>query len=84
MTDTDIQLLKDLVPVLIPVVIIELALLVVALMDLSKRKRVKGESKVVWALVIIFINLIGPVIYLVWGRHPDAGQEEPNDSGYKN
>ncbi|MEN8614079.1 PLD nuclease N-terminal domain-containing protein [Dehalogenimonas sp. THU2] len=85
MSDSELQLIKDLLPLLIPVIIIELVLLVIALMDLVKRKRVKGESKVVWALVIIFINLIGPIVYLVWGRHPDAGQEdESNDSGYKN
>ncbi|KTB49194.1 PLD nuclease N-terminal domain-containing protein [Dehalogenimonas alkenigignens] len=85
MTDADIQLLKDLLPFLIPVMIVELILIVVSLVDLSKRQRVKGESKVVWALVIIFLNIIGPIVYLVWGRHADPGQEEnTNDSGYKN
>jgi ABC-2 type transport system ATP-binding protein len=27
-----------------------------------------GGSKVVWALVIIFINLIGPILYFLVGR----------------
>jgi hypothetical protein len=86
MTDAELQTLKDLLPLLIPIFIIQVVIMVVALVDLAKRKRVKGESKVVWALVIILVNLIGPVIYLVWGRHPDAGQEEEtkNDSGYTN
>jgi hypothetical protein len=29
---------------------------------------VKGGSKVVWALVIIFVNLIGPILYFLVGR----------------
>ena len=28
----------------------------------------KGDSKVVWALVIIFINIIGPILYFLVGR----------------
>jgi len=82
MTAADI---KDLLPLIIPIIIIQVVIMVIALVDLSKRKRVKGESKVVWALIIILVNLIGPVIYLLWGRHPDSGQEEDrNDSGYTN
>ena len=84
MTDSEWQLLKDLLPLLIPVFIIELTLIVVSLVDLSKRKRVKGESKMVWALVIIFLNIIGPIVYLVWGRHPDSREEDKDESGYTN
>ena len=83
MTEADLALIKDLLPLLIPIFLIELALLIVALLDLSKRQKVRGESKVVWVLIIIFINLIGPILYLVWGRH-GGEEEEPYDSGYKN
>jgi hypothetical protein len=84
MTDADFQTLKDLLPLLIPIFVIQVVIMVVALVDLSKRQRVKGESKVVWALIIILVNLIGPVLYLLWGRHADPGQEDSHDSGYTN
>jgi hypothetical protein len=29
---------------------------------------VRGGSKLVWALVIVFVNVLGPIIYLVGGR----------------
>jgi hypothetical protein len=29
---------------------------------------VKGDSKVVWALIIIFVNLLGPLLYFLFGR----------------
>jgi hypothetical protein len=53
---------------LIPLIVIELVLLIVALMDLIKREHVRGGNKVVWALVIIFVQTIGPIIYLLFGR----------------
>jgi hypothetical protein len=61
--------LEQLLPLLIPIVVIQLGLLVWALYDLTRPgRRVKGDSKVVWALIIIFINLIGPILYFLVGR----------------
>jgi hypothetical protein len=46
-----------------------LGLLVWGLYDLTRPdRRVKGDSKVVWALIIIFINVIGPILYLLVGH----------------
>jgi hypothetical protein len=56
-----------LIALLIPVIIIELGLLIIALLDLVKRERTRGP-KWVWALVIIFINIFGPIAYLLFGR----------------
>lgn len=54
---------------IVPILLIQLGLLVWALYDLTRPdRRVKGDSKVVWALVIIFINIIGPILYFVVGR----------------
>jgi hypothetical protein len=55
-------------PFLIPLFVLEIALLVIALVDVVKRERVKGGNKVVWMLVIIFISIIGPIVYLLLGR----------------
>jgi hypothetical protein len=55
-------------PFLIPLFVLEVALMVIALVDLVKRERVRGGNKVVWALVIIFISIIGPIVYLLLGR----------------
>jgi len=53
----------------IPLVVIQLGLLVWGLYDLTRPgRRVKGDSKVVWALIIIFVNVIGPILYLLVGR----------------
>jgi len=57
----------SLIPFLIPIVLLQLGLMVFALVDLIRRERTKGP-KWIWALVVVFVNLIGPVIYLVVGR----------------
>jgi hypothetical protein len=59
--------ISSLIPYLIPIILLQLGLMVFSLVDLMRRERTKGP-KWVWALVIIFVNLIGPIIYLVAGR----------------
>jgi hypothetical protein len=54
-------------PFIIPIVVLQLILMIVALVDLSRRERTRGP-KWVWTLVIIFGELIGPIIYFVFGR----------------
>ncbi len=61
------ETLKELLPLLIPVILLELALMAVALVDLMRRERTRGP-KWAWALVIVFFNLIGPIVYLFFGR----------------
>jgi hypothetical protein len=53
----------------LPIALIELGLLVYALVDLLRpERRVVGGSKLVWGLVIVLINVIGPLLYLIVGR----------------
>ena len=65
--ETFMSQIQEYLPFLIPVIIIQLVLMISALVDLIRRPNVKGP-KWVWALVIIFVNLIGPIIYFVAGR----------------
>jgi hypothetical protein len=60
-------IIKQYLPLLIPVVLIELALLVTALVDLIRRAQTRGP-KWLWAIVIIVINFIGPIAYFIFGR----------------
>ena len=60
---------EQILALLAPIVVIQLGLMIVALHDLeSEERRVRGGSKLVWALVIVFVNVVGPIIYLVGGR----------------
>lgn len=64
----DMEQLSQLLPLLIPIVIIQYGLVVAALLDLVKRERFKLLPKWAWILIIVFVNFIGPVLYFVLGR----------------
>jgi ABC-2 type transport system ATP-binding protein len=62
--------------VIVPLVIIELGLLIYSVYDLFQEdRRVRGDSKIIWALIIFFANGIGPLIYLFVGRDESRGKE---------
>ncbi len=63
--------IKEMLPFLIPLILINLALVVIAFRDLIKRKRVRGGNKVLWGILIIALEFVGPIIYLFWGREED-------------
>jgi hypothetical protein len=50
-----------------PILIIQLILLIVALVDLSRTENTNG-SKLLWVFIIVFVNIIGPILYFVIGR----------------
>jgi Phospholipase_D-nuclease N-terminal len=60
---------EQIILLLAPVVLIQLGLMIAALVDLERDERhVRGNSKVAWALIIVFVNIIGPIVYFVVGR----------------
>ncbi len=64
-----IHLSPTLLLILLPLVLIELGLVVFSLVDLLKpERRVVGDNKLVWALVIVLVGTIGPIVYLLAGR----------------
>ena len=58
----------SLIPLVVPLVVVQLGLMVYCLVDLARREKVKHLPKWGWALVIILGELVGPVVYLLIGR----------------
>jgi hypothetical protein len=54
-------------PLLVPIVFLQLGLMIFALVDLIRREKTKGP-KWAWALIILLISFIGPIVYLMIGR----------------
>lgn len=59
--------INQILPYLIPIIILQLGLMAFALVDLARREKTKGP-KWLWVLIIIFVNFIGPILYFVIGR----------------
>jgi hypothetical protein len=56
-----------LLPFFIPLIIIEYGLMIYAIVQLA-RNEAAYLPKWGWALIIIFINIIGPVVFLIVGK----------------
>ena len=54
---------------LAPVIAIQLGLMIAALFDIERgERRVRGGSKLAWALIVVIVNIIGPILYFTVGR----------------
>jgi hypothetical protein len=61
--------LEQILPLIIPLLVLQLALMAVGLFDLTRPdRRVKGGNKLVWGLVIALVQFFGPLIYFLFGR----------------
>jgi len=56
-----------LLPFLIPVAVVELTLMIVALVDVFRRKSTRGP-KWVWAVICVVFGYLGPIVYFIFGR----------------
>jgi hypothetical protein len=66
-TDT-LNIIKTYLPLLIPIILLELGLLIFALIDLVRRERTRVLPKWMWAIIIVVLEIFGPIIYLLVGR----------------
>jgi hypothetical protein len=63
----DISPIMKYLPLLIPLVLLQLGLQIWALVDLARREATNGP-KWLWAVIIILGELLGPVVYFIAGR----------------
>ncbi len=68
------ELIK-LLPFFIPLIVIEYGLMIFALVQLARNK-VAHLPKWGWVLIIVLINIIGPVIFLITGKKKDEENNE--------
>ena len=60
--------LSSLLPILIPLAIIQLGLMTAALIHIFTHKTYKTGTRAMWVIICILINTIGPVLYFILGR----------------
>ena len=62
-------------PFLIPLAVIEVALLAAALIHIFTHKTCRVGNRAIWVIVSIVLNIIGPILYFTLGRS-DEGRED--------
>lgn len=65
------QLIKYL-PVILPLFLAEFALAITAFVHVQRHPHYKVGNRVIWSIVVLVVQIIGPVAYFVFGR----GEEE--------
>ena len=60
---------REILLLISPLLVINLLLIGYALWDLLQAdRRVRGDNKLVWGLLIVLFSTFGPLIYLLFGR----------------
>jgi len=54
-----------------PLIAIQLGLQIYATIDVIKRKKTKNLSPAIWVIIIILGEIIGAIVYLLFGRTED-------------
>lgn len=64
--------IQDALPFIIPLAIVQVALMLFALYDLTRpERRVRGDNKLLWGLIIVLGQILGSLIYFLVGREED-------------
>ena len=53
---------------LLPVIILEFILAITALIHVIKHPNYRFGNKAIWIIVVLFIQIIGPIFFFIFGR----------------
>ena len=59
--------LLELFLMLIPLLLVQLTLQVIALISLKRRKTVRFKNKWIWVIIIVLGTLVGSITYFIFG-----------------
>lgn len=62
---------EKIIPLLIPIIIIQIGLQIYALIDLYRQPKVRG-SKVLWTVIILLAEIFGPIAYFIFAKREDS------------
>lgn len=65
--------LNEYIPFLIPLIILQLLLALIALIKVVKQPSFRYGNRLLWGIVVLFISIFGPIIYFM------IGKEEKNE-----
>lgn len=67
----NLMILREYLPVLLPVMIAELVLAITALVHVLRHPHYRFGNKWIWIPIVLFIQFIGPIVYFMFGRGED-------------
>jgi hypothetical protein len=55
-------------PFLMPIIIIDVILAITALIHVLKHSNYRFGNKVLWVVIVLLFQIIGPIVYFTFGR----------------
>ena len=52
---------------ILPILVLQLILMVVALVDVIRHQRTNGPF-IMWIFIILLVSIFGPILYFIFGR----------------
>ena len=71
MSSSFIPDLGDLIWLILPLLILQLALMGIGLWEWNKKKENLGTKKVLWLLIILIFSIAGPIFFLLYSQRFD-------------
>ena len=53
---------------LLPIIILEFILAITVLIHVIKHPNYRFGNKAIWIIVVLFIQILGPIFYFIFGR----------------
>lgn len=60
--------IKEYLPFIIPLAILQLTLMVTSLVSVFRHKNYKKGNRIVWVILCAVLSIIGPVLYFAIGK----------------
>lgn len=65
----DLNQLKDMLPFLIPIIVVELGLLIYVIRHILTHEHYKRGNRALWLVIsIVLCSFVGPILYLLLGK----------------
>lgn len=62
----------EIIKLIWPLIVIQLALQIYAIVDVVRAKKTKNLSSVIWIVIIILGEILGPIAYLLVGKSEES------------
>jgi hypothetical protein len=72
----ELDVIIRLLPLLIPLILIQLGLNLFVIIDIIRKKQTKTLSPAAWVAIALLINMIGAILYIIFGRSDTIGNDE--------
>lgn len=72
--NTDIDILIEYLPFIIPLAILQIGLAIFSAIHVVRHPHYRFGNQVMWLLIVLFLQFIGPLVYFVFGRGDEHGR----------